>query len=199
MAPTGTISLLADNISSGVEPVFSFTHKRHILQPDGSREEVEASDHAYRLFRKLKGTAAALPPAFVDAQSLEPAAHVTMQAVVQDYIDSSVSKTINLSSDIAFDAFKDVYSQAYDLGCKGCTTYRPNEVTGAVLEAVSEGLDGEDAPQDRGGAVADLKVVQQILGHKHAAMTLDVYSHVIPDNLASAGERLGAIYEGSSG
>jgi ribonucleoside-diphosphate reductase alpha chain len=153
VAPTGTISLLADNISSGVEPVFSFTHKRHILQPDGSREEVEASDHAYRLFRKLKGTAAALPPAFVDAQSLEPAAHVTMQAVVQDYIDSSVSKTINLSSDIAFDAFKDVYSQAYDLGCKGCTTYRPNEVTGAVLEAAPEGLDGEDAPQDRGGAV----------------------------------------------
>ena len=153
VAPTGTISLLADNVSSGVEPVFSFTHKRHILQPDGSREEVEASDHAYRVFRKLVGTAAALPPAFVDAQSLEPAAHVTMQAVVQDYIDSSVSKTINLSGDIAFDAFKDVYSQAYELGCKGCTTYRPNEVTGAVLEAVSERLDGEDAPHDRGGAV----------------------------------------------
>ena len=146
VAPTGTISLLAGNISSGVEPVFSFTHKRQILLPDGSRETVEVEDHAYRLFRAMEGPDAALPPAFVDAQSLEPAAHVTMQAAVQDYIDSSVSKTINLPEDISFDAFKSVYSQAYDLGCKGCTTYRPNAVTGAVLEAAPS--QGEAAAAD---------------------------------------------------
>lgn len=137
IAPTGTISLLAGNISSGVEPVFSFTHKRQILQPDGSKQTVEVSDYAYRLFRETAGPDAPLPPSFVDAQSLEPAAHVTMQAAAQDFIDSSVSKTINLPKDISFEAFKSVYSQAYELGCKGCTTYRPNEITGAVLEAAS--------------------------------------------------------------
>jgi len=141
VAPTGTISLLADNISSGLEPVFSFTYKRRILQADGSRREEEVSDYAYRLFRRLKGEDAELPPAFVNAQTLEPASHVVMQAAVQKYIDSSVSKTINLPASISFEAFKDVYQQAYDLGCKGCTTYRPNEITGAVLSvATGEGM-----------------------------------------------------------
>ncbi|WP_420345417.1 adenosylcobalamin-dependent ribonucleoside-diphosphate reductase [Pelagibius sp.] len=137
VAPTGTISLLADNISSGLEPVFSFAYTRRILQPDGSRREEEVSDYAYRLFRRLKGPDAPLTAAFVDAQTLEPAAHVVMQAAVQRYIDSSVSKTINLPADISFEAFKDVYTQAYDLGCKGCTTYRPNAITGAVLTVES--------------------------------------------------------------
>ncbi|MGF1594125.1 MAG: adenosylcobalamin-dependent ribonucleoside-diphosphate reductase [Kiloniellaceae bacterium] len=153
VAPTGTISLLADNISSGLEPVFSFVYKRRILLADGSRREEEVSDHAYRLFRRLKGEEAALPPAFVNAQTLEPAAHVVMQAAVQRYIDSSVSKTINLPASISFEAFKDVYQQAYDLGCKGCTTYRPNEITGAVLsvgarEAIAEPADSELVPAD---------------------------------------------------
>jgi len=138
VAPTGTISLLADNISSGLEPVFSFTYKRRILQADGSRREEEVSDSAYRLFRRLKGEDAPLPPAFVNAQTLEPASHVVMQAAVQRYIDSSVSKTINLPATISFEAFKDVYQQAYDLGCKGCTTYRPNEITGAVLSVEAQ-------------------------------------------------------------
>ncbi len=134
IAPTGTISLLADNVSSGLEPVFSFTYKRRILQPDGSASQEEVSDYAYRLFRHLKGEDAALPESFVSAQTLEPGAHLAMQACVQRYIDSSVSKTINLPSDIAFETFKDIYAQAYDLGCKGCTTFRPNEITGSVLE-----------------------------------------------------------------
>ncbi|HYM32090.1 MAG TPA: adenosylcobalamin-dependent ribonucleoside-diphosphate reductase [Candidatus Cybelea sp.] len=134
IAPTGTISLLADNISSGLEPVFSFNYRRNILMPDGTRREEEVSDYAYRLYRRLKGETAPLTDAFVDAQTLTPADHVRMQAAAQKYIDSSISKTINCPEDITFDAFKDVYLQAYDLGCKGCTTYRPNDVTGAVLE-----------------------------------------------------------------
>jgi ribonucleoside-diphosphate reductase alpha chain len=138
VAPTGTISLFADNVSSGLEPVFAFTAQRAILQPDGSREFEEVSDYAYRLFRRVKGEEADLTPAFVDTQSLEPSAHVVMQAAVQKFVDSSVSKTINLPEDITFEAFRDVYLQAYDLGCKGCTTYRPNPVTGAVLEARSQ-------------------------------------------------------------
>jgi ribonucleoside-diphosphate reductase alpha chain len=138
VAPTGTISLFADNVSSGLEPVFSFTYTRRVLMPDGSRKEEEVSDYAYRLFRRLKGAGAPLPAAFVDTQQLSPADHLVMQATVQKYVDSSISKTINIPADFPFERFKDVYLQAYELGCKGCTTYRPNEVTGAVLETRKE-------------------------------------------------------------
>ena len=134
IAPTGTISLFADNISSGLEPVFSFKYSRNILMPDGSRSQEEVSDHAFRLFHKLKGEDAPLPDSFVDAQTLAPGDHLVMQAAVQKYVDSSISKTINCPADLPFEAFKDIYLQAYELGCKGCTTYRPNDVTGAVLE-----------------------------------------------------------------
>lgn len=134
VAPTGTISLFADNVSSGLEPVFSFKYRRHVLMPDGTRREEDVSDYAFRLFRLLKGSETPLTPAFVDAQSLSPEDHLVMQATVQKYIDSSISKTINVPEDTSFDDFKDIYMQAYELGCKGCTTYRPNDVTGAVLE-----------------------------------------------------------------
>ncbi|MBO6519367.1 MAG: adenosylcobalamin-dependent ribonucleoside-diphosphate reductase [Rhodospirillales bacterium] len=138
VAPTGTISLFADNISSGLEPVFSFTYRRHVLMPDGTRREEEVSDYAYRLYRRLKGADAELTNAFVDAQSLAPEDHLVMQAAVQKYIDSSISKTINVPEDASFEDFKDIYAQAYELGCKGCTTYRPNDVTGAVLETTDK-------------------------------------------------------------
>lgn len=138
IAPTGTISLFADNVSSGLEPVFSFKYTRNVLMPDGSRSSEEVTDHAYRLFRRLKGETTPLPDYFVDAQVLTPADHVVMQAAVQKYVDSSISKTINCPADLKFESFKDVYLQAYELGCKGCTTYRPNEVTGAVLEVTPQ-------------------------------------------------------------
>jgi ribonucleoside-diphosphate reductase alpha chain len=147
VAPTGTISLLANNISSGLEPVFSFSYTRNVLMPDGSRKAEEVTDYALRLFRRLKGEDTPLPDYFVDAQVLTPPDHVKMQAVVQEYIDSSISKTINCPEDISFEHFKDIYQQAYDSGCKGCTTYRPNDVTGAVLELPSqpEGTDDQTA------------------------------------------------------
>ncbi len=134
IAPTGTISLLADNISSGLEPVFSFAYSRYVLMPDGTRREEQVSDCAYRAFRARFGESAQLPGYFVDAQTLSPVDHVRMQAAVQKYVDSSISKTINCPEDISFEAFKDVYLQAYESGCKGCTTDRPNDVTGAVLQ-----------------------------------------------------------------
>ena len=133
VAPTGTISIFADNVSSGVEPVFSFKYTRSVLMPDGSRREEAVTDYAYRLYRRLHGERTPLPDYFVDAQRLAPADHVIMQAAVQKYVDSSISKTINVPEDIGFEEFKDVYLQAYELGCKGCTTYRPNEITGSVL------------------------------------------------------------------
>ncbi|MGH6717688.1 MAG: adenosylcobalamin-dependent ribonucleoside-diphosphate reductase, partial [Alphaproteobacteria bacterium] len=134
IAPTGTISLLADNVSSGLEPVFAFTYDRNVLMPDGSRRTEPVTDYAYRLYRRLYGEPAPLPDYFVDAQALTPADHVRVQAAVQVHVDASISKTINCPEGIAFDDFKDVYRLAYETGCKGCTTYRPNEVTGAVLE-----------------------------------------------------------------
>ncbi|TWA87797.1 ribonucleoside-diphosphate reductase class II [Azospirillum brasilense] len=139
IAPTGTISLFADNLSSGIEPVFSYSYERTVLMPDGTRRTEEVSDHAHRLFRARFGDESPLPDYFVDAQSLTPAEHVVMQAAAQRHVDSSISKTINCPEDLPFDAFKDVYWQAYELGCKGCTTYRPNAVTGSVLSVKKEG------------------------------------------------------------
>ncbi|NQY58848.1 adenosylcobalamin-dependent ribonucleoside-diphosphate reductase [Cognatishimia sp.] len=136
IAPTGTISLYAGNVSSGIEPVFAYAYTRKVLQKDGSRTEEEVVDYAVKLWRDKFGDKE-LPSYFVNAQTLAPEAHVRMQAAAQKWIDSSISKTINCPEDISFDAFKDVYMQAWDTGCKGCTTYRPNDITGSVL-TVSE-------------------------------------------------------------
>lgn len=153
IAPTGTISLYAGNVSSGIEPVFAYAYKRKVLQKDGSRTEEEVVDYAVQMWRDLKGDAA-LPDYFVNAQTLAPKDHVAMQAAAQEWVDSSISKTINCPEDISFEAFKDVYMAAWDLGCKGCTTYRPNDVTGSVL-SVSETT--EKAPEaDKGADVVYL-------------------------------------------
>ena len=143
IAPTGTISLYAGNVSSGIEPVFAYSYKRKVLQNDGSHVEEEVVDYAVQLWRDKFGNAP-LPDFFVSAQNLTPADHVKMQAAAQKWVDSSISKTINCPEDISFDDFKEVYIQAYDTGCKGCTTYRPNEVTGSVLSAASEEKSASD-------------------------------------------------------
>src|SRR4029079_15552991 len=109
IAPTGTISLLADNVSSGIEPVFAYSCTRTVLMPDGERREEEVIDYAYRLFRRLRGDNAPLPDYFVDAQGLNPGDHLVMQAAAQKFVDSSISKTINIPADLPFEAFKDVY------------------------------------------------------------------------------------------
>ena len=146
IAPTGTISLLADNVSSGIEPVFAFAHERAVLMPDGSKRIEDASNYAWRLYRHLKGPDAAPTAAFVDAQTLPPEAHLAMQAAAQEFVDSSISKTINLPETISFEAFKDIYAEAYRLGCKGCTTYRPNKVTGSVLSTTNAAAVVASAP-----------------------------------------------------
>ncbi|MEM7544445.1 MAG: adenosylcobalamin-dependent ribonucleoside-diphosphate reductase [Pseudomonadota bacterium] len=153
IAPTGTISLLAGNVSSGVEPVFAYSYTRKVLQKDGSRTEEEVVDYAVALWRQMHGNAP-LPDHFVNAQTLAPEDHVRMQAACQPYIDSSISKTINCPADISFEAFKNVYALAYETGCKGCTTYRPNDVTGSVL-SVEEKVEvvAEDEVTDTGADV----------------------------------------------
>ena len=137
IAPTGTTSLLAGNVSSGIEPVFAFAYNRKVLQPDGSKREEAVQDYALSLWHRLKGTDTPLEGApgnaFVSAQTLTPEHHLRMQAAAQTQIDSSISKTINCPEDIPFDAFSHVYRQGYRMGCKGLTTYRPNAITGSVL------------------------------------------------------------------
>ncbi len=137
IAPTGTISLYAGNVSSGIEPVFAYAYNRKVLQKDGTRTEEEVVDYAVQLWRDKFGDRE-LPEHFVNAQTLQPLDHVRMQAAAQKWIDSSISKTINCPEDIDFEAFKDVYMEAWDSGCKGCTTYRPNDVTGSVLTVAAK-------------------------------------------------------------
>ena len=161
IAPTGTISLYAGNVSSGIEPVFAYSYTRKVLQRDGSRSEEEVTDYAVKLWREKQGDAE-LPAFFVNAQTLAPADHVRMQAAAQKWVDSSISKTINVPQDISFEAFKDVYLQAYETGCKGCTTYRPNDVTGSVL-SVSEAEAKPDGATAREASTGEVVYISEPL------------------------------------
>lgn len=145
IAPTGTTSLLAGNVSSGIEPVFAFAYSRKVHQPDGSSREEAVEDYALTAWKRLHGEAP--PPAeiFVSAQTLAPEDHLRMQAAAQAQVDSSISKTVNCPKDIAFEAFSNIYRQGYGAGCKGLTTYRPNAVTGSVL-SVPEAPTTPEAP-----------------------------------------------------
>jgi ribonucleoside-diphosphate reductase alpha chain len=160
IAPTGTISLYAGNVSSGIEPVFAYAYTRKVLQKDGSRTEEEVVDYAVQMWRDKFGNKA-LPEYFVNAQTLAPMDHVRMQAAAQKWIDSSISKTINCPEDIDFEAFKDVYMAAWDQGCKGCTTYRPNDVTGSVLTVseASEQVPGESRESGANQVVSEGEVI----------------------------------------
>jgi ribonucleoside-diphosphate reductase alpha chain len=135
IAPTGTISLLANNVSSGIEPVFSFRHGRTLRLGGEEPVCVELEDYALRLWRDRGGDADRLPRTFIDAPSLPPEDHVAMQAAIQPYVDNAISKTINVPPELPFEAIRSVYEQAFAAGLKGCTAYRPNPVTGAVLRA----------------------------------------------------------------
>jgi ribonucleoside-diphosphate reductase alpha chain len=147
IAPTGTISLFAGNVSSGIEPVFDHVYSRRVLSASGAAQDETVEDYAHAMYRKRFGQEARLGRAFVTAHELAPLAHLDMQAALQRHVDSSISKTINCPERISFSEFQSIYADAYDLGLKGCTTYRPNPVTGAVLR-----MAGQDAGQDAGRA-----------------------------------------------
>jgi ribonucleoside-diphosphate reductase alpha chain len=152
IAPTGTISLLAGNVSSGIEPIYNIRYARQVRQEDGSSRTENVTDYAAALWWKMKGDDAPLPSSFVTAEQLEPSAHLIMQAAVQRHVDSSISKTINIPADLDFEVFKTVYEEAYDLGLKGCTAFRPNNVTGSVLFNTPETSDRqltEQSPRAR--------------------------------------------------
>jgi len=133
IAPTGTTSMFAGNVSSGIEPIFWTSFSRKITGADGTKSTEKVMDYAAWRYGQAFGPDAPLPESFVTAADLTPTDHVAMQAAAQKWVDSGISKTVNCPEDISFEAFKDIYRDAYDAGCKGCTTYRPNAVTGSVL------------------------------------------------------------------
>ncbi|GAO37492.1 ribonucleotide reductase [Sulfuricella sp. T08] len=135
IAPTGTISLLANNVSSGLEPIFDWEYTRRLREADGGFSEVRVDDYACRLFHLQHGEDASLPAAFVRAGEIAPEAHILMQAALQAHVDNAISKTINVPAEFDFDSFRSIYEKAYDMGLKGCTVFRPNPVTGQVLLA----------------------------------------------------------------
>jgi len=138
IAPTGTISLLANNVSSGIEPVFDFSFRRRIIDAAGETREYDMIDYAFQFWLDQGGNPVALPECFVDARSLDPETHLAMQAAVQPYVDNSISKTINVPEDFDFERFKTLYQTACDKGLKGCTTFRSNPVTGEILSSVED-------------------------------------------------------------
>ena len=163
IAPTGTISLIADNVSSGCEPVFSQRYKRTIRDDNGTRE-VWVLDWGFKNWCLHNGhdpetfDLDQLPPHMAaTAQTINVESHVKMQAAVQELVDSAVSKTVNCPANISFDEFQDVYMLAYDLDCKGCTTYRPNPESGrgAILTVETDGKATEPAAPESPIATAD--------------------------------------------
>ena len=135
IAPTGTVSLaFADNASNGIEPAFSWMYKRKKRESDGSTTEYAVEDHAWRLYRELGGDVDKLPEYFVSALDMSAASHIAMMEAVQPFIDTAISKTVNVPANYAYADFKDLYLQAWQARLKGLATYRPNAILGSVLE-----------------------------------------------------------------
>jgi len=146
IAPTGTISLaFADNASNGIEPPYSWTYRRRKRTADGGTRSYEVCDHAWRLYRQLRGDAP-LPPSFVTALEMRALDHLRMVEAVQPFIDTAISKTVNVPEDYPYDDFRDLYLEAWRAGLKGLATYRPNAVLGSVLSTAPAADDASAAP-----------------------------------------------------
>lgn len=143
IAPTGTTSLLAGNVSSGLEPVYGWHFLRNVRGSDGSVSSLETRDYAYGQYLDRFGEHACLTPAFVTTTEVRPADHLAMQAALQAHVDNAISKTINVAEEMSFSDFSGLYRLAHTRGLKGCTVFRPNAVTGQVLRA------GEGRAPDR--------------------------------------------------
>jgi ribonucleoside-diphosphate reductase alpha chain len=139
IAPTGTVSLaFADNASNGIEPPFSWTYRRKKREADGRTSEYDVEDHAWRLFRSLGGDTTHLPPYFVSALEMPAADHLAMMEAVQPFVDTAISKTVNVPADYPYEDFQGLYLEAWRAGLKGLATYRPNDILGSVLSTTPE-------------------------------------------------------------
>ena len=151
IAPTGTISLaFADNASNGIEPAFSWFYTRKKRMAEGGTKDYAVEDHAWRLYKHMGGDTNKLPPAFVTALEISALDHMKMVAAVAPFIDTSISKTVNVPADYPYEDFKGLYTAAWKAGLKGLATYRPNNVLGSVLSVTPEisQTKTEDQPQD---------------------------------------------------
>jgi ribonucleoside-diphosphate reductase alpha chain len=147
IAPTGTISLsFADNASNGIEPPFSWTYTRKKRMPDNTMREFAVEDHAWRRYKAQGGNTENLPPWFVTALEISARSHEEMVAAVAPFVDTSISKTVNVPEDYPYADFQDLYFRAWKSGLKGLATYRPNNILGSVLSVEPSGKD--KAPQD---------------------------------------------------
>jgi ribonucleoside-diphosphate reductase alpha chain len=147
IAPTGTVSLaFADNASNGIEPPFSWTYRRRKREGDGSVTEYDVEDHAWRTYRALGGDTTKLPPYFVSALAMPASSHIAMMEAVQPFVDTAISKTVNVPVDYPYEDFKSLYREAWHAGLKGLATYRPNTIVGAVLQT--------DTPQQQAAPLA---------------------------------------------
>ena len=155
IAPTGTISMYGGNVSSGIEPVFAPSYSRNITNADGTKRTEEVMTYCVFKHREALAKAGDDQRAIADLDhwyaqymvttaDLDPAHHINMQAAAQRWIDSSISKTVNIPVDYSFEEFKGVYELAYDSGCKGCTTFRPNDITGSILFVEEEKPEPEE-------------------------------------------------------
>ena len=164
IAPTGTVSLaFADNASNGIEPPFSWTYTRRKREADGSKSEYVVEDHAWRLYREQGGDVNSLPDYFVNALGMTALEHVAMMEAVQPFIDTSISKTVNVPADYPYEDFKDLYQQAWKARLKGLATYRPNNVLGAVLEAAPAKPEEKPAENAAAPAVPDVDPMRRVI------------------------------------
>ena len=153
IAPTGTVSLaFADNASNGIEPAFSWMYRRKKRESDGSTTEYAVEDHAWRLYREFGGDVDKLPDYFISALDMPAASHIAMMEAVQPFIDTAISKTVNVPAECPYDDFKGLYLQAWRARLKGLATYRPNSILGAVLET---GPGKEQAPASAPAVLVD--------------------------------------------
>ena len=198
IAPTGTVSLaFADNASNGVEPSFSWTYRRSKREADGSRTEYMVEDHAWRLYKSMGGDTLNLPDYFVTALQMSTRDHIAMVQALQPFIDTAISKTVNVPADLPFEDFEDLYLHAWRAGLKGLATYRPNEILGAVLHAAPAADASADATVDgaaaaRLGAITESRDSAPETPEEAAARAADPLRATI--ELRPAGE-LGAVVE----
>jgi ribonucleoside-diphosphate reductase alpha chain len=143
IAPAGSISMLAGNVSSGLEPIFRASYARRVCASGDAHEVLQGQDYAYGLYQE-KHPAQALPAAFMTLDQVSPQAQLEMQAALQRYVDNAISKTVTVTSDCGFAAIQQIYEQAHALGLKGCTVFRPNTTRGAVLVDVHCGAGAEE-------------------------------------------------------
>jgi ribonucleoside-diphosphate reductase alpha chain len=140
IAPTGTISMLANNVSSGLEPIFAARYRRTVYNTEGATSQFELTNYAVRKWRLLTGRSSNIPEALICAEDIPPRVHLEMQAALQPYVDNAISKTISIPEQHPFKEFERLYDLAYEMGLKGFTTFRPNPVRGAVLEHAEGGM-----------------------------------------------------------